>query len=51
MEVIEEVGGGLNCNRKKFLALMEDIGMRKGKTLALAHRDRLRRFGFEWLEN
>ena len=50
MEVIEEVGGGLNCNRKKFLALIENIGMRQGKTVVVAHRDRLTRFGFEWCE-
>jgi predicted site-specific integrase-resolvase len=50
MEVIEEVGGGLNCNRKKFLALIENIGMRQGKTVVVAHRDRLTRFGFEWFE-
>jgi len=50
MEFIEEVGGGLHFNRKKFLALMDDIGMRQVKTLVLAHRDRLTRFGFEWFE-
>jgi len=32
MEFIEEVGGGLNFNRKKFLVLMDDIGMRQVKT-------------------
>jgi len=50
MEFIEEVGGGLTFNRKKFLVLMDDIGMRQVKTLVLAHRDRLTRFGFEWFE-
>lgn len=51
VEFIEEVGGGLNFNRKKFLSLMCDIGMRQIKILVLAHRDRLTRFGFEWFEH
>lgn len=51
VEFIEEVGGGLNFRRKKFLSLMDDIGMRQIKTLVLAHKDRLVRFGFEWFEH
>ncbi|MDA8094957.1 MAG: IS607 family transposase [Betaproteobacteria bacterium] len=51
VEFIEEVGGGLNFKRKRFLALMDEIGQREIKTLILAHRDRLTRFGFEWFEH
>lgn len=51
VDFIEEVGGGLNFKRKRFLALMDDIGRREIKTLILAHRDRLIRFGFEWFEH
>jgi predicted site-specific integrase-resolvase len=51
VEFIEEIGGGLNFKRKKFLALMDEIGQRKVKTLILAHQDRLTRFGFEWFEH
>jgi len=51
VEFIEEVGGGLNFRRKRFLALMNAIGQREVKTLVLAHRDRLTRFGFEWFEH
>lgn len=51
VEFIEEVGGGLNFKRKRFLALMDAIGRREIKTLLLAHRDRLTRFGFEWFEH
>ena len=51
VEFIEEVGGGLNFKRKRFLALMDEIGRRELKTLILAHRDRLTRFGFEWFEH
>lgn len=51
VEFIEEVGGGLNFKRKRFLALTDEIGRREIKTLILAHRDRLTRFGFEWFEH
>lgn len=51
VEFIEEVGGGLNFKRKKFLNLMDEIGRREIKTIILAHRDRLTRFGFEWFEH
>jgi predicted site-specific integrase-resolvase len=50
VEFVEEVGGGLNFRRKRFLALMDEIGRREIRTLILAHRDRLTRFGFEWFE-
>lgn len=51
VEFVEEVGGGLNFKRKKFLMLMDEIGRREIKTLILAHRDRLTRFGYEWFEH
>ena len=51
VEFVEEVGGGLDFKRKRFLALMEEIGRREVKALILAHRDRLMRFGFEWFEH
>jgi putative resolvase len=51
VEFIEEVGGGLNFRRKRFLALMDEIGRREVRMLILAHRDRLTRFGFEWFEH
>jgi len=47
-EYIEEVGGGLDFGRKRFLALMDAIGRGEVATLVLAHRDRLTRFGFDW---
>jgi predicted site-specific integrase-resolvase len=50
VEFVEEIGGGLNFKRKKFLTLMDELGRRDIKTLILAHRDRLTRFGFEWFE-
>ncbi|MCA3187916.1 MAG: IS607 family transposase [Cupriavidus sp.] len=51
VEFIEEIGGGLNFKRPRFLALMDEIGRREIKMLILAHRDRLTRFGFEWFEH
>ena len=51
VEFVEEIGGVLNFKRKRFLALMDEIGRREVKTLILAHRDRLTRFGFEWFEH
>lgn len=50
VEFIEEIGGGLNFERKKFLALLDSVGMGLVRTLVIAHRDRLTRFGFEWFE-
>lgn len=51
VEFIEEVGGGLNFKRKRFLELMSDIGDHRVKTLILAHADRLTRFGYDWFEH
>lgn len=51
VDFIEEIGGGLNFKRKKFLLLMDEIGRREIKVLILAHCDRLTRFGFEWFEH
>ena len=48
VDFIEEIGGGLNFERRKFVALMDEIGAGKISTLIIAHRDRLTRFGFEW---
>lgn len=48
VEFIEEIGGGLNFSRKGFLALLDAVGGNEVKTLVIAHKDRLVRFGFEW---
>lgn len=50
VEFMEETGGGLNFQRKKFLAVMEAIDRFEVKTLVIAHKDRLVRFGYEWFE-
>ena len=48
IEYIEEVGGGLNLLRPKFLELMSSVEHGEVLTLVVAHKDRLCRFGFEW---
>jgi predicted site-specific integrase-resolvase len=48
VEFVEEVGGGLDFGRKRFLALMDAVGRGELAILVLAHPDRLRRFGYEW---
>jgi predicted site-specific integrase-resolvase len=50
IEVIEEVGGGLNFNRKRFNEIMDSVGSDEVATLTIAHKDRLCRFGYEWFE-
>jgi putative resolvase len=49
VETIEEIGGGLNFKRPKFLALIDSICAGEVETLILAHKDRLARFGFDLL--
>lgn len=43
----QEVGSGLNGRRKKLLALLRDKSI---TTLVVEHRDRLARFGVEYIE-
>ena len=50
-EAIEEIGGGLNDTRPKFLELMTMIEKREVARVIIAHKDRLVRFGWEYFEN
>jgi putative resolvase len=50
VEFVEEVGGGLNLSRKRFLAVMDSVEAREVSHLVVAHKDRLVRFGFSWFE-
>jgi predicted site-specific integrase-resolvase len=50
-EVCQEVGGGLNFKRKKFLQLVDQIVSGEVKTLIVAHKDRLARFGFPLIKH
>jgi putative resolvase len=49
-EFVEEVGGGLNLKRPKFVAIMDRIEAGEVSHLIVAHEDRLVRFGFPWFE-
>ena len=48
-EWISEIGGGLNFKRPEFSELVDRIVRSELSTLVSAHKDRLARFGFEWL--
>jgi predicted site-specific integrase-resolvase len=45
-QVIKEVGSGLNDERKKLMAILKDNSV---KRIVVEHRDRLTRFGFNYL--
>lgn len=46
---IQEIGGGLNFKRKQFLNLMKSIRYGEVEHLIIAHKDRLARFGFDFI--
>ena len=45
--ILDEVGSGLNDNRKKFHNLLDLITERKINKIVVEHKDRLTRFNFE----
>ena len=47
VEVVEELGSGLNGKRPKLLKLLADPTVKK---IVVEHRDRLARFGVEYIE-
>ena len=49
VEFIEEIGGGLNFKRPKFLKMVEAVLGGEVSDLIAAHKDRLLRFGFDLL--
>lgn len=49
-EVFEDIGSGLNYNRKKWNKLLEDCMLGLIKTILIAHKDRFIRFGYQWFE-
>lgn len=51
VDFIEEIGGGLNFKRPKFVQLIDDIVSGAVETLVLAHKDRLSRFGFDLIRH
>ena len=49
VEYIEEVGGGLNFKRPRFLEVVDAVVAGAVGVLVVAHKDRLSRFGFDLL--
>ena len=49
-EVITEIGGGLNYNRKKWNELIKAVEERRIAKIIVSHKDRFIRFGYEWFE-
>jgi putative resolvase len=49
IQILSDVGSGLNENRKGFLRLLEMVAERKVSKVIVAYKDRLTRFGFETL--
>lgn len=47
VEIITEIGSGLNGHRKRLLGLLADPAVRR---IVVEHRDRLARFGVEYIE-
>lgn len=47
---IEEIGGGLNFKRPKFIKIIQDVEQFEIDKLVVAHKDRLCRFGYEWFD-
>ena len=45
--MVEEVGSGLNDNRKKLLSILSDD---KSSILLVEHKDRLTRFGANYIQ-
>jgi putative resolvase len=49
IQILSDVGSGLNENRKGFLRLLEMVTERKVSRVIVAYKDRLTGFGFETL--
>ena len=49
-QCMEEVGSGLNYNRKKWNKLLEEVMEHRIKTIVISSKDRFIRFGYDWFE-
>ena len=50
IQILSDVGSGLNEKRKGFLKLLEMVAERKVSKVIIVYEDRLTRFGFETLK-
>lgn len=51
VDYVEEIGGGLNFNRPKFVKLVDALVAGEVAVLIVAHKDRLTRFGFDLISH
>lgn len=49
-EVIQDIGSGLNYNRKKWNILIEQCMLNAIDSIIISHKDRFIRFGYDWFE-
>lgn len=49
-EIIEDIGSGLNYNRKKWNKLIDRCMKNEIDTIIVTNKDRFIRFGYEWFE-
>ena len=49
-ETIEDIGSGLNYNRKKWNKLIEECMENKVDSIIVTHKYRFIRFGYDWFE-
>ena len=49
-ETIEDIGSGLNYNRKKWNKLIEEYMENKVNSIIVTHKDRFICFGYNWFE-
>ncbi len=50
VEVFKEIGSGLNDNRKQLLKIIDMVLMDKVNRIFINYKDRLTRFGFNYIE-
>ena len=49
-EIIEDLGSGLNYNRKKWNKLIDESINGQVSKIIITHKDRFTRFGYDWFE-
>ena len=49
-KIIEDIGSGINCNKKGLKELLKLIATNQCDTIFVLHKDRLLRFGYELIE-
>lgn len=49
-ELVTDIGSGMNFKRRKFIKLMERVAAKEVGEIVVGHKDRLCRFGFDFVE-